>query len=94
MNKNRGHNNFLSDSFAAPLQRRMMYMSPEPIRPTAVKEAERMNPNLNPAMRPDADLSAHANLDIHLEDWQGTAAVGLIGVTVVAVVALILGARR
>ena len=47
-----------------------------------------MNLNSNPDTRPNIDLDAHANLDIKLDSWQGTTAVGLICVAVVTIFGL------
>lgn len=50
-----------------------------------------MNP-VTPSSKPtpNIDLSGHANLEINLDGWPGTAAVGIIGATVIAITALIL----
>ena len=53
-----------------------------------------MNPII-PGSRPtpNIDLNGHANLDIKLDGWPGTAAVGAIGVTLIVITALILKFR-
>ena len=43
-------------------------------------------PGTKPA--PNVDLKANANLDIKLDGWPGTAAVGIIGATLIAITAL------
>ena len=45
-------------------------------------------PSTKPA--PNIDLNGRANLDIKLDGWSGTAAVGIIGATLIAITALFL----
>ena len=53
-----------------------------------------MNPII-PGSRPtpNIDLNGRANLDIKLDGWPGTAAVGIVGATLIAITALILKLR-
>ena len=57
--------------------------------PTGLYEGVKLMKQItNPGNRRPLSANAHANLDIRLEGWPGTAAVGFLSAAFVAVVAL------